>query len=119
MSFGTPIYYVDLVLRAGLSLEQAVADAQKLAERRRGAGLDQRALDHAAQRGFANGAFEELDEEGAAVVEEFFSADVVDATSHQATSDTLRGRLEARVGHAAVTQEGQPRLGPARSCRSP
>lgn len=114
MSFGTPIYYVDLVLRAGLSLEQAVADAQKLAERRRGAGLDQRALDHAAQRGFANGAFEELDDEGAAVVEEFFSAGIVDATSHQATSDTLRGRLEARVGSAAVTQEGQPRLRPAR-----
>lgn len=103
MSFGTPIYYVDLVLREGLSLEQAVADAQMLAERRREAGFDQAALDQAAHRGFANGAFEELEEDGSAVVEEFFSTGIGDPHPQQVPADNLRGRLEAKVARNTAT----------------
>lgn len=103
MSFGTPIYYVDLVLRAGLSLEQGVTDAQQLAERRRVAGFDQAALDQAAHRGFANGAFEELEEEGSAVVEEFFPDTAGGASEEQPKAERLLSQLEAKVSRAATT----------------
>ena len=56
------------------------------------------ALDEAARRGFGNGAFEELEEDVPAVVEEFFSEGESDpAAAPKASSDGLRGRLEAKV----------------------
>ena len=71
-SFRSAIYYVDLGVRSGGSLEQAIVQARELDARRRAAGFDQAALDEAARVGFSNGAFEESIEEGAAVAEEFF-----------------------------------------------
>jgi hypothetical protein len=71
-SHGAPIYFVDLTTRATVSLEEALADARNLDAQRQVAGFDQAALDVAARVGLANGAFEESEEEGGAVVEEFF-----------------------------------------------
>lgn len=73
MSFRTAIYYVDLVVRTGLTLEQAISQARELEEARRTGGFDQGALDEAAWKGFSNGAFEDLVEDVPAVVEEFYS----------------------------------------------
>lgn len=98
MSFRQAIYYVDLVVRAGLTLEQAISEARQRDEQRRESGFDQAALDEAARRGFANGAFEELEEDVPAVVEEFFPEGEADpAAAPKASSDGLRGRLEAKV----------------------
>lgn len=71
-SYRSAIYYVDLGIRAGSTLEAAIGEAKELDARRRLAGFDQTALDDAARLGFSNGAFEDSDEEGAAVAEEFF-----------------------------------------------
>ena len=71
-SHGTPIFYVDLTLRAGCSLEQTLEQAQRLDEARQQSGFDQQALDQAARAGFANGAFEDSAEESAEVIEEFY-----------------------------------------------
>ena len=71
-SRGTPIYYVDITLREGWSLDETLAEAQRLDEQRQQAGFDQRALDKAAKAGMANGAFEDSAEESADVVEEFY-----------------------------------------------
>lgn len=71
-SYRSAIYYVDLGVRAGSTLEAAIGEAKELDARRRLVGFDQPALDAAARLGFSNGAFEDSDEEGAAVVEEFF-----------------------------------------------
>lgn len=71
-SHRAPIYYVDLVVKEGKTLEEAIKDARQLDEQRRDAGFDQDALDKAARQGFANGAFEESVEDVPAVVEEFF-----------------------------------------------
>ena len=68
MSFRSAIYYVDLVVRSGLSLEQAIGEARALDQARKDAGFDQAALDEAARVGFANGAFEDLVEDVPAVV---------------------------------------------------
>ena len=100
MSYRVAIYYVDLVVRSGLSLEQAIEEARALEIRRQEAGFDQAALDKAARQGFANGAFEELDEDVPAVVEEFYpeSGAPVEAETVQAVPATnLRGKLEGKV----------------------
>ena len=71
-SLGTPIYYVDLTVRSGVSVEEALTEAKRLAADRESAGFDQVALEKAARLGFANGAFEESEDEGDSVVEEFY-----------------------------------------------
>jgi hypothetical protein len=102
MSYRTAIYYVDLVVRSGLSLEQAIEEAREVGQRRLASGFDQAALDEAARQGFANGAFEELEEDVPEVVEEFYPECVVpDANEPPVRADTLGGRLEARVARAA------------------
>ena len=75
-SMGTPIYYVDLTVRSGVSVEEALTEAKRLEADRQEAGFDQVALESAARLGFSNGAFEESEEEGDSVVEEFYSESV-------------------------------------------
>lgn len=104
-SHRAPIYYVDLVLRQGITLEQAVARARERDQQRKGDGVDQAALDEAARRGFQSGAYEELEEDVPAVVEEFYpDASTVDAPaeSRQAGPATLTGRLEEKVARIAA-----------------
>jgi hypothetical protein len=101
-SHRAPIYYVDLVVRSGLTLAQAIEQARELDEQRRTSGFDQAALDEAARRGFGNGAFEELEEDVPTVVEEFFpqtGATDNDAPLH-GMSTNLRGKLETKVAQA-------------------
>jgi len=74
-SYRQPIYYVDLVVREGLSLLEAVTQARKTAEERQAAGIDQAGLEEAARSGLANGAFEEKEEDIPAVLEEFYSTE--------------------------------------------
>jgi len=71
-SHGTPIYYVDLALRTGMAMKDAIQSAREETAARQAAGFNQTALDDAARIGFAQGAFEESAEEGVAVVEEFY-----------------------------------------------
>ena len=97
MSHRAAIYYVDLVIRTGLSLEQAIAEARVKDEQRRDGGFDQAALDEAARQGFANGAFEELEEDVPAVVEEFYAEGEAESTTAKTNSAGLRGRLETKV----------------------
>jgi hypothetical protein len=102
MSYGTPIYYVDMVVRAGMTLAQAIAQAKELDEQRRAIGFDQAALDEAAHKGFANGAFEELDEDVPAVVEEFYStASQPPPDIAEPKTETLRNRLAEKVAQAS------------------
>jgi hypothetical protein len=79
-----PIYYVDVVIRTGMTLSEAVLQAKQLAIARKDAGIDQTALDETARQGFRAGAFEESAEEGASVVEEFYppqeGSDIEDAS---------------------------------------
>lgn len=72
-SHGTPIYYVDLTVRSGVSLEEALIEAQRIDGARQAAGFDQKALEAAARQGLSNGAFEDSEDEGADLVEEMFS----------------------------------------------
>lgn len=96
MSFRTPIFYVDLVVRSGMTLGEAVAKARELDGSRSEAGFNQTALDEAARKGFANGAFEDLAEDVPAVVEEFYPAEEHTSAAVRPTT-TGAGGLHARL----------------------
>ena len=71
-SHRTPIYYVDLVIKDGMSLQEAVAEAREKARQMKEEGVDQAALDAAAAKGFGNALFEYDEDEMSQVVEEFY-----------------------------------------------
>jgi len=98
LSHRAPIYYVDLVIRSGLTLGQAVQQAKGEADMLIATGFDQAALDEAARLGFACGAFEESEEEGAAVVEEFYP------DSHAGDSEEEDGN-PAQAGNSGEIEE--------------
>lgn len=97
-SYRSAIYYVDLGIRAGSSLEDAIVQARELDTRRKTAGFDQAALDAAARAGFAHGAFEDSIEDGAAVVDEFYPDGGTNGTGANGEAA------------AATVAEGQPSL---------
>ncbi|WP_175867948.1 phage capsid protein [Burkholderia diffusa] len=104
-SYRAPIYYVDLSVRAGSTLEEALVQARDLDARRRSAGFDQAALDAAARLGFANGAFEDSPEERAAVADEFYpspepaksNSEAPPTETGSAARSTLRDKLERQA----------------------
>lgn len=109
MSHRTPIYYVDLTTPAGMGLEQAIVQAGEEDERRKQLGFDQWALDEAAREGYAAGAFEESEEEGAAVVEEFYpDADGQETQADEASRATLEAKLERRLRRQGERVTGDP-----------
>jgi len=97
-SHGSAIYYVDLTLRAEHSLEAAIQEAQRLDEQRQAAGFNQTALDQAARQGFSNGAFEDNEEDGNTVVEEFFPVEPTETSDTPLTPmASLTTKLDAKT----------------------
>ena len=95
-SFRAAIYYVDLVVRDGLSLNDAIQQAKSEYDARQQAGFNQRALDDVARKGFTAGAFEESEDEGLSVVEEFYPESNASDTTTK-TSETLADKLTDKV----------------------
>ena len=71
-SYRTPVYYVDLTLKDGTNLQQAIQTAKEIDQQSKEAGFNQSALDAIAKQGFANARFEVNGEEGLDLVEEFY-----------------------------------------------
>ena len=55
-----------------MTISEAITTAKLQSAERNVLGFDQAALEAAARQGFADGAFEESEEDGVAVVEEFY-----------------------------------------------
>lgn len=72
-SYRTPVYYVDLTLRDGGNLQDAIQIAQEIDQHSKQAGFNQEALDQMARQGFANALFGVNSEEGLDMVEEFYT----------------------------------------------
>lgn len=72
-SYRTPIYYVDLTLRDGVNLQEAITSAKQIDEQSKAAGFYQEALDHVARQGYGNASFEVGSEDGLDIVEEFYT----------------------------------------------
>lgn len=107
-SHRSAIYYVDLVVQSGLTLEDAIARARELDGQRKASGFDQNALDEAARQGFGNGAFEESGEDTQAVVEEFYpdsdgteNAEVDKGADNTSLKDKLDQKVARRGGDSS------------------
>ncbi|ENB9663317.1 hydrolase or metal-binding protein [Pseudomonas putida] len=100
-SHGTPIFYVDLTVRSGMDMAEALQAANELEALRQAAGFDQAALDDAARRGFANGAFEDSEEDAGTIVEELYpveeSQPPVTNTPQRSVKNSLAEKLEAQA----------------------
>ena len=103
-SHRAPVYYVDLTVREGMTLEEAVIEASTLTERRLANGIQQDALEAAARQGFANGAFEESCEEMPEILEEFFND----------SGTVSREGNPATEGHSATTKTSTAPTGHSR-----
>jgi hypothetical protein len=103
-SHRTPIYYVDLVTRAGTTLAEAVGEARTVSAARRAAGLDQAALDMAAKAGLSKGSFEESSVEGREVVDEFYP-DGAETRSAPQEVQTLVGKLTRKLEAVAALNQ--------------
>lgn len=117
-SHGSAIFYVDITLRNNQSIEEALAEAKRIDDERQASGFDQTALDQAARLGFANGAFEDNEDDGSAVVEEFFPIDPTEPSANPSTplasSDTssmsqtaqapLTAKLDAKTRQLATAE---------------
>jgi len=71
-SYRTPVYYVDLTLREGIHLQEAIQMAKEIDQKSKLAGFNQNALDQMALQGYGNSQFEVDGEDGMNVVEEFY-----------------------------------------------
>lgn len=100
-SHRTPIYYVDLTIRDGMSLEDAITEARDVDARRKAFGFNQAALDAVAKAGFGDGAFEETEEELPAIVEEFYGDGETEGTVPANTATTLKDKLDRRAAASA------------------
>ena len=100
-SHRAPIYYVDLTIRSGMTMVESIAKAKTLADERKAAGFDQVALDEAAKLGFDNGAFEDSEEEGVAVVEEFYLDDTGAIPLRNPDNQEKKSDLMAKLNHKA------------------
>lgn len=73
-SYRTPVYYVDLTLREGIHLQEAIQTAKEIDQKSKLCGFNQMALDQVARQGYGNAQFEVDGEEGDVIVEEFYTA---------------------------------------------
>lgn len=83
LSRRTPIYYVDLTVRSGETLSEAISFAKAHANERTQSGFDQVGLDRAARECLSEDGIEETSEEMGSVLEELFPAQ-----NHEPEEDT-------------------------------
>jgi hypothetical protein len=99
-SYRAPIYYVDLTIREGLTLPEAIVEAQRLDQQRRESGFCQQALDDAAHAGFGNAIFEVDEDEALTVLEEFYPAE---GQPQSAAAQNSTASTPPRSGRQPVT----------------
>lgn len=85
-SYRTPVYYVDLTLREGIHLQDAIHTAKEIDQKSKLSGFNQHALDQAALQGFANAQFEVNAEEELDLVEEFYTNECAEVEQVQPES---------------------------------
>ncbi|WP_420997430.1 hypothetical protein ACKI2N_024725 [Cupriavidus sp. 30B13] len=118
LSHQVPIYYVDLTIRSGLTLERAITEAREVDMRRRSAGFEQAALDSTAQRELARGMLEENEEEAPALISEFFLQPFHEKAAplgQRRKPSTLKDRLDDKIVRESSEQMPQIEARPSAS----
>lgn len=90
-SYRTPVYYVDLTLREGIHLQEAIQMAKEIDQKSKLAGFNQNALDQMALQGYGNSQFEVDSEDGMNVVEEFYQGKEVQPTDENKVFNLQQG----------------------------
>ena len=99
-SYRQPVYYVDLTLKDGVNLQQAIQMAQEIDQQSKQAGFNQTALDQTARQGFANAQFEVNAEEGLDLVEEFYMDENQETNIEQVQPLTMtRAKVKDKSNH--------------------
>ncbi|ELN4659008.1 hypothetical protein RZ729_005113 [Escherichia coli] len=106
-SYRTPVYYVDLTLRDGVHLQEAIQTAKEIDQKSKLCGFNQAALDQTALQGFANAQFEVNSEEGLDLVEEFYVDENVQAQhSPLASKAKTKTKFTQSKGFVQDLQQG-------------
>lgn len=87
-SYRMPVYYVDLTLRDGVNLQQAIQVAKEIDQQSKASGFNQQALDQMARQGYGNARFEVNSEEELDLVEEFYTDELTESEQVQSESKT-------------------------------
>lgn len=106
-SYRTPVYYMDLTLRDGVNLQQAIQVAKDINQQSKQSGFNQHALDQTARQGYGNARFEVNSEEGLDLVEEFYTDENSEAMTLQPDSKTkVRPKSNQKNGFVQDIQKG-------------
>ncbi|MFW1912153.1 hydrolase or metal-binding protein [Acinetobacter sp. ULE_I064] len=106
-SYRTPVYYVDLTLRDGVNLQQAIQMAKEIDQQSKAIGFNQHALDQMARQCFSNARFEVNSEEGLDLVEEFYTDEVTESEQAQPESKSkVKPKLNQGDGFVQDIQQG-------------
>ena len=106
-SYRQPVYYVDLTLREGTNLQQAIQMAKEIDQQSKAIGFNQMALDQVAKQGFANAQFEVNTEEGLDLVEEFYVDESFETEQVQSESKTKsKTKFNQQDGFVQDIQQG-------------
>lgn len=109
-SYRQPVYYVDLTLRDGVSLQDAIQMAKEIDQQSKQSGFNQSALDQTARQGFANAQFEVNSEEGLDLVEEFYIDDATEVEQVQSeTKAQAKFQLNQTDGFVQAIQQSLQR----------
>ncbi|MBJ9371958.1 hydrolase or metal-binding protein [Acinetobacter sp. TGL-Y2] len=106
-SYRTPVYYVDLTIRDGVNLQQAIQMAKEIDQQSKAIGFNQSALDQMARQCFSNARFEVNSEEGLDLVEEFYTDEVTESEQAQPDSKAkVKPKLNQGDGFVQDIQQG-------------
>ena len=95
-SYRTPVYYVDLILREGIHLQEAIHTAKEIDQKIKLSGFNQAALDQVALQGYVNAQFEVGGEEVLDLVEEFYVGENSESEQIQPNS---KGKNRPKSNH--------------------
>jgi len=109
-SYRTPVYYVDLTLREGIHLQDAIQTAKEIDQQSKAAEFNQKGLDQIARQGFANAQFEMNAEEGLDFVEEFYMDEVAETEQQSIDSKVkTKPKFNQRNDFSQDIQQGLQR----------
>ena len=101
-SYRTPVYYVDLTLRDGVNLQQAIQVAKEIDQQSKTSGFNQQALDQMARQGYGNARFEVNSEEGLDLVEEFYTDENSETEQQLVTTAGTKAKPKFNQGEGFV-----------------
>lgn len=103
-SRGTPIYYADLTIRDGMTLEEALNQAHQTHQQREAMGYNQTDLDFVARAGLSNGAFEDDPDETHEIIEEFYpDQDRLSTPTDTSEKPSLNEKLAKMTGNSGTS----------------